>query len=68
VQLRGPYALWEHRHTFEVRDGATIMHDAVEYVLPWYPFSTIVEGVVRRDVEGIFDFRARIIRQRFGAT
>jgi uncharacterized protein (TIGR01777 family) len=66
VQLRGPYALWEHRHTFEARNGATIMHDAVHYALPWYPFSTIVEGLVRRDVEAIFDFRARIIQQRFG--
>ncbi|MEO7202084.1 MAG: TIGR01777 family oxidoreductase, partial [Candidatus Tumulicola sp.] len=68
VQLRGPYALWEHRHAFEERDGATVMHDAVDYVLPWYPFSTIVEGFVRRDVEAIFDFRARIIEQRFEAA
>ncbi len=68
VQLRGPYALWEHRHTFEERDGATIMHDAVDYVLPWYPFSTIVDGFVRRDVDAIFDFRARVIRKRFEAA
>lgn len=68
VQLRGPYALWEHRHTFEVRDGATVMHDAVDYVLPLFPLSTIVQGFVRRDVEAIFDFRARIVRQRFGAA
>jgi hypothetical protein len=68
VQLRGPYVLWEHRHTFEARDGATIMHDVVDYALPWYPFSRIVEGFVRRDIEAIFDFRERIIRQRFGAA
>jgi uncharacterized protein len=68
VQLRGPYALWEHRHSFESRGATTVMRDRVEYVLPFHPFSALVRRFVRRDVEAIFDFRARSIRERFGAV
>ena len=62
-QLRGPYALWHHTHTFE-RDGddATIMRDEVRYALPYGPFGELVRRLfVGRDVEEIFDFRARRI-------
>jgi uncharacterized protein len=65
VQLRGPYALWEHAHTFERRGAVTMMHDRVDYVLPFHPLSALVQRFVRRDVEAIFDFRARAIRERF---
>jgi uncharacterized protein (TIGR01777 family) len=67
VQLRGPYALWEHRHTFESRAAVTLMRDHVDYVLPFHPLSALLERFVRRDVEAIFDFRARRIGERFGA-
>ena len=62
-QLRGPYALWHHTHTFE-RDGddATIMRDEVRYALPFGPLGELARRLfVGRDVEEIFDFRARRI-------
>jgi ligand-binding SRPBCC domain-containing protein len=62
-QVRGPYALWHHTHTFE-RDGedATIMRDEVRYALPLGPLGEIARRLfVGRDVEEIFDFRARKI-------
>ena len=31
VQLRGPYTLWHHTHTFEERDGGTLCLDHVRY-------------------------------------
>ena len=39
-QLRGPYALWHHTHTFEPHpdaDGDTLMRDVVRYALPLGP-------------------------------
>jgi ligand-binding SRPBCC domain-containing protein len=65
-QLRGPYALWHHTHTFEaIEDGAaTLMRDVVRYALP---FGFIGEAArrlfVARDVEAIFDYRAERIRE-----
>lgn len=55
VQVRGPYTLWHHTHTFEARDGGTLCRDEVRYrprggaLMNWL--------FVRRDVESIFAFR-----------
>lgn len=55
VQLRGPYRLWHHTHTFEARDGGTLCRDEVRY----RPFggALIQRLFVRGDVERIFAFR-----------
>src|SRR4051794_6363525 len=34
VQVRGPYALWHHTHTFERQAEGTLMRDMVRYALP----------------------------------
>jgi ligand-binding SRPBCC domain-containing protein len=58
-QLEGPYALWQHTHTFE-DDGAggTLMRDVVRYRLPFGALGTLAHGLVRRDIARIFDYRA----------
>jgi len=62
-QLRGPYRLWKHEHTFEPRDGGTLMRDRVQYAVP---FSWLVHRLlVRRDVERIFAYRAQKLNGRF---
>lgn len=64
-QLRGPYKLWHHTHTFEERDGGTLCRDAVRYhprggaLMNWL--------FVRRDVEGIFKYRQQRLNQLFPA-
>ena len=62
-QLRGPYALWHHTHTFEALDpSTTLMRDVVRYALPLGPLGELARRLfVARDVEAIFDFRARRI-------
>ncbi len=66
-QLRGPYALWHHTHTFEPApdgDGGTLMRDVVRYALPLGPLGELARRlVVRRDLEAIFDYRAERIRE-----
>lgn len=54
-QLRGPYRLWHHTHTFERHGDRTLMRDRVEYRAPlgWIAHPLIV----RRDVARIFDYR-----------
>lgn len=67
VQLRGPYALWEHVHAFREVDGGVELSDDVTYVLPFAPLSNLAARLVRRDVEQIFAYRKKVIEQRFGA-
>ena len=64
VQLRGPYTLWRHTHTFDERDGGTVCLDQVRYrprggvLLHWL--------FVRRDVERIFQYRQQRLKEMFG--
>jgi ligand-binding SRPBCC domain-containing protein len=54
-QVSGPYSTWIHEHTFEERDGGTVVRDRVDYDVPG---GRLVERLfVRRDLERIFDHR-----------
>ena len=65
-QLSGPYGLWNHEHSFQVRDGGTVMRDFVTYGLPFGFLGGIAHRLsVKRDVERIFDFRTEVMRKIF---
>lgn len=68
VQVSGPYALWDHTHTFESDgDGGTVIGDRVLYEIPFGPLGELAKALfVRRDVEQIFDFRAEEISRLMG--
>jgi len=69
VQLRGPYRLWEHTHTFEDAPGGTRVGDRVRYALPLGPFGEAVHPIfVRRTLERIFDHRRDRIAELLGAA
>jgi ligand-binding SRPBCC domain-containing protein len=63
VQLRGPYALWEHTHTFERVDERSVeIGDRVRYALPLGPLGEIAHAAfVERDLRKIFDYRTRAV-------
>ena len=66
VQLSGPYQLWHHTHRFESLGGGTLMTDVVRYRLPFGIIGRVVHAIkVRHDVERIFDYRFRRVRERF---
>ena len=67
-QVRGPYRLWHHTHTFIPHDGGTLMRDQVRYALPLGPLGRAARtALVRRDLDRIFDFRRDAVAARFGA-
>jgi len=69
TQLRGPYARWEHRHTFEAVAGGTLMTDEIEYALPFGPLGDLVNRmVVRGELARIFQHRAESIRSVFAPS
>jgi len=68
VQLRGPYKLWHHTHTFTAASGGTQMTDVVNYELPFGLLGSIAHRLrVRSDLERVFDYRTKVIAERFPA-
>jgi ligand-binding SRPBCC domain-containing protein len=68
-QLRGPYGLWHHRHTFASVGTGTLVRDMVDYALPLGPLGEIAHRLfVRRDLERIFDFRHQAVDQAMAAA
>lgn len=65
VQRRGPYRLWEHEHRFEACAEGTRVLDHVEYAVPGG--ALVHRLLVARDVNAIFDYRGRVLAQRFAA-
>ncbi len=54
-QVRGPYSLWIHTHTFEEIDGGTLVGDQVRYRVSG---GALVHSLfVKRDLHRIFRFR-----------
>jgi ligand-binding SRPBCC domain-containing protein len=61
-QAKGPYKFWRHTHEFQEVDGGTLVVDRVEYQMPFGLLGRLVHAVfVRRQLEAIFDHRARRI-------
>jgi len=66
-QLRGPYSLWHHTHTFTPQRGGTLLSDEVRMRPKGGPLAGAVMSLfVRRDVERIFRYRAEAMARRFG--
>jgi ligand-binding SRPBCC domain-containing protein len=65
-QVRGPYKFWHHEHTFEVRDGGTLIRDDVHYGVPggWLAHTLLV----RRDLAAIFKYRSEKMQAQFGGS
>lgn len=65
-QLRGPYQLWHHTHTFSAVEGGTLVEDTVRY----RPLGGAVVHrlFVQRDLERIFTFRQQEILKVFAVT
>lgn len=66
-QLRGPYSVWHHTHTFTPSDGGTVLGDQVEMRPKGGPFASLaMRLLVRGDVERIFRHRATVMAAQFG--
>jgi len=67
TQLKGPYRLWKHTHTFIPQDGGVLMKDRVEYALPFGIIGRIAHALfIRKRLEQIFDFRVHKLTDIFG--
>lgn len=66
VQVRGPYARWEHRHLFRAGDGGTWMEDRITYRLPLGALGRLFHALwVRRQLAAIFAHRRARLEELF---
>jgi ligand-binding SRPBCC domain-containing protein len=63
-QLRGPYGLWHHRHTFSETPAGTVIEDEVHYAAPFGVIGELAQPLlIERDLRRIFDYRQEAVRQ-----
>lgn len=65
-QLRGPYRLWVHTHTFTEVPGGTRCDDEIRYAVPGGRLVDVL--FVRAQVERIFAHRQTVLAALFGKT
>jgi ligand-binding SRPBCC domain-containing protein len=67
LQLRGPYKVWRHEHSFEARVGGTLISDTVNLALPFGFLGQLAYKIkIKSDVEEIFAFRKEKVHALFG--
>lgn len=65
-QRKGPYAFWQHSHVFLEASGGTIVQDHIVYAMPCGFLGHLLHRfVVRRQIEKIFQYREKKIREIF---
>jgi len=67
-QIKGPYGLWVHRHSFEEQDGGTLSTDHVRYALPLSPLGDMAFPLVKWQLGRIFAHRQRVIAAQFESS
>lgn len=65
-QRKGPYRMWHHEHRFEETASGVLMTDLVSYIVPFGILGRFANWLfVRRQLETIFNYREKVIDQRF---
>ena len=66
-QRFGPYSLWHHQHHFKETAGGVEMTDIVHYKVPFWILGDIANTIlVKKKLKEIFDYRYRVVEERFG--
>ena len=65
-QVKGPYSIWEHTHTFSETDGGVLMKDEVKYKLPLGILGDLISYlIVKKKIENIFKYREGALNKIF---
>lgn len=65
TQIKGPYGLWYHQHLFVPLQNGMLMYDYIDYDVPLWPFGEIGLWMIKKDLKKIFNFRSKILTQKF---
>lgn len=69
TQVDGPFAVWEHTHSFLPDGDGSILEDRIEYVLPGGRIAHWLAGwFVRRKLKRMFDYRHKVTVEALAAA
>jgi ligand-binding SRPBCC domain-containing protein len=61
VMLKGPFAVWHHRHLFLEHEGGCLLRDEVEYRPPFGPLGRVLDPIlIRPRLQRLFDYRHEV--------
>jgi len=65
-QVHGPYCSWRHEHSFKEVQAGTLVTDDVQYAVPLGYIGRLTHLLfIRRQLEMIFSYRAKVLAQIF---
>jgi ligand-binding SRPBCC domain-containing protein len=65
-QIKGPYRIWHHTHSFRAVEGGTEMTDEVKYLSPGWILEPLIQRFfIKNKVEGIFTYRNSKLKEIF---
>lgn len=69
TQIKGPYKIWIHEHSFTSAGNSTIIKDIVSYLPPGWLFEPVIHKlIIKKKLENIFDYRQNKIKTIFKKT
>lgn len=64
TQIRGPFKLWKHKHTFTASEIGVLMTDHIQYSITFPLLDAILNRLfVRKRLKAIFDYRYQILNK-----
>tara|TARA_Y100001970_G_C13808702_1_gene638856 strand:- start:81 stop:539 length:459 start_codon:yes stop_codon:yes gene_type:complete len=65
-QIKGPYTIWHHKHTFKKIANGVEIYDNITYSIPFGIIGRILHYVwIQKDLENIFRYRKKVINEIF---
>ena len=66
VQTKGPFKRWQHRHEYIANAEGVLVLDTVDYQLPFGLLGRLAHGLVRKNLEKLFDYRIQTLERILG--
>ena len=66
IQLKGPYAFWHHKHSFEPKEDGVDVIDEVHYEVGYSLLGGVLHSlVIKHQLNMIFSHREKVMRTLF---
>ena len=63
VAMKSPFAFWEHKHIFIKHENMCELKDVITFKMPFGVLGSLLNGFVKKDLQGMFDFRHKITKE-----